>query len=75
LFLQEGADAVAQGRKGNAYLAAEQVPVYSPAGKLVRRIDVPERPVNLLFGGKDRRTLYILSRQSLYAVEMKNAGL
>jgi SMP-30/Gluconolactonase/LRE-like region len=75
LFLQESGDAVTQDRKGNAYLAAEPVPVYSPADKLVRRIDVPERPVNLVFGGKDRRTLYILSHQSLYAVEMKDAGL
>lgn len=74
LFLQQGEDAVAQDRKANAYLAAEQVPVYSPSGKLVGRFDVPQRPVNLVFGGKDRRTLNILLRQSLYAVEMKDAG-
>jgi sugar lactone lactonase YvrE len=49
--------------------------VYSPAGKLLERIDVPERPHDILFGGKDRRTLYMLSDHSLYAVHLSHAGL
>jgi SMP-30/Gluconolactonase/LRE-like region len=42
-------------------LSAGQVLVYSPDGKLEKRIDVPERPIDLVFGGADRRTLYILT--------------
>jgi sugar lactone lactonase YvrE len=29
---------------------------------------VPERPVGLAFGGADRRTLFVLTRHTLYAV-------
>ncbi|WP_446743957.1 glycosyl hydrolase family 28-related protein [Silvibacterium acidisoli] len=75
LFAERGGESVVQDSAGNVYLAAGQVFVYSPQGKLLETIRVPERPINLVFGGKGGRTLYILSRQSLYSVETKNAGL
>ena len=75
LFAEDGGQAVAQDKHGNVYLAAEQVLVYSPAGKLLGRIDVPERPIDLIFGGTDRRTLYILTHASLYSVETKIPGI
>jgi hypothetical protein len=31
-------------------------------------IDVPERPIQILFGGPDRRMLFILGHHTLYAV-------
>ena len=37
-------------------------------------IDVPERPIGLLFGGPDRRTLFILTHHTLYAVNTRNPG-
>ena len=46
-----------------------------PEGKLVEKIDVPERPIDLIFGGADRRTLYILTQHSLYAVRTLVGGL
>jgi len=75
LSADDGGDAVAQDRQGNVYPAAEQVQVDSRDGKLMGRIDAPERPIDLIFGGADRRTLFILTHDSLYAVETKNAGL
>jgi sugar lactone lactonase YvrE len=75
LFAEDGGQAVAQDKNGNVYLAAEQVLVYSPDGKLLGRIDVPERPIDLVFGGADRRTLYILTHGSLYAVRTKIPGI
>ena len=75
LFADEGGDAVAQDGQGNVYLAAGQVLVYSPDGKLMDRINVPERPIDLVFGGSDRRTLYILTHTSIYEVETRHAGL
>ena len=48
--------------------------VYDPTGKEIDRLDVPERPIQLVFGGSDRRTLFIAARASLYSVRMKNAG-
>ncbi len=56
---------------GNVYLAAGQVYVYTPAGKLIDTIEVPERPLQVVFGGKDGRTLFIAARTSLYAVRVQ----
>jgi hypothetical protein len=75
LFAENGGEAVAQDQSGNVYLAAEQVLVYNPEGKLMGRIRVPERPIDLVFGGPDRRTLYIFTHSTLYAVHTKIAGL
>jgi DNA-binding beta-propeller fold protein YncE len=52
---------------GNVYVANGQIIVYDPTGKMIRQIDVPERPIQLLFGGSDRRTLFILTHHALYA--------
>jgi sugar lactone lactonase YvrE len=75
LFTENGGDAVAQDRDGNVYLAAEQVLVYNRGGKLIGRIDVPERPIDLVFGSADRRTLYIFTHSALYSVRTKTPGL
>jgi sugar lactone lactonase YvrE len=75
LFAEDGGQAVAQDAKGNVYLAAEQVLVYSPGGKPIGRIDVPERPIDLIFGSADRRTLYVFTHSALYSVRTKTPGL
>jgi sugar lactone lactonase YvrE len=74
LFAEEGGESLAQDQSGNVFLAAGQVLVYNPAGKQIDRIDVPERPIDLIFGDSDRRTLYILTRTSLYAVRTRVPG-
>ena len=73
--MEQGGESLAQDADGNVYLAAGQIFAYSPAGKLLGSIDVPERPHDILFGGKDRRTLYLLSDHSLYAVRMRHPGI
>jgi hypothetical protein len=75
LFAEAGGESVTQDERGQVYVAAGQILVYSPEGKLLGKIDVPERPIDLVFGGADRRTLYILSHHSLFAVKMQVAGL
>jgi hypothetical protein len=75
LFAETGGESVAQDERGRVYIAAGQILVYSPEGKLEERIDVPERPLDLVFGGPDRRTLYILTHHSLYAVKTDSPGL
>jgi sugar lactone lactonase YvrE len=59
---------VAVAPDGSVYVLNGQIFVYDPSGRLLRQIDVPERPVGLAFGGADRRTLFILARHTLYAV-------
>jgi sugar lactone lactonase YvrE len=75
LFAEQGGESLAQDSEGNVYLAAGQVFVYSSSGKHIDTISVPERPLDLVFGGKDRRTLFILTRSSLYAVRTRSSGL
>src|SRR5580698_3971450 len=69
LFAEQGGESVAVDDHGNVYIAAGQVFVYNSASELIDTIEVPERPSQLLFGGSDNRTLFILARSSLYAVE------
>ena len=75
LFTERGGESVTVDDKGNVYIAAGQIFVYNPSGHLIDTIDVPERPSQLLFGGRDGRTLFILARSSLYAVQTINKGL
>jgi sugar lactone lactonase YvrE len=75
LFAEEGGESLAQDQSGNVFLAAGQVVVLNQAGKQIERIDIPERPIDLIFGGPDRRTLYILTHSSLYSVRTRVPGL
>ena len=62
------------GNVSDRKLAAGQAYVYDPAGKLIDTIEVPERPLQLVFGGKDGQTLFIPARTSLYAVHTRIRG-
>jgi sugar lactone lactonase YvrE len=74
LFVEQGGEGVAVDAQGNAYIAAGLIYVYDPSGRLVDTIEVPERPIQLLFGGPDRKTLFIAARCSLYAARTRTAG-
>jgi len=74
LFADVGGESVAEDAEGNVYIAAGQIYVYNPSGQRIDTIEVPERPSQILFGGADRKTLFIAARSSLYAVQMHNAG-
>jgi sugar lactone lactonase YvrE len=74
LFAEQGGESVAVDNKGNVYITAGQLFVYNPSGDLIDTIEIPERPSQLLFGGSDGSTLFILARSSLYAVHTINRG-
>ncbi|HEX8605954.1 MAG TPA: SMP-30/gluconolactonase/LRE family protein, partial [Pseudoduganella sp.] len=65
-----GGESAAVDAAGNVYVANGQVFVYGPDGKQTGRIDVPERPLQLVFGGPDKRTLFILTHHSLYSTRI-----
>lgn len=49
--------------------------VFSPAGKLLRRIPIPEDTItNCTFGGADLKTLYVTAGKGLYAVANDTPG-
>ena len=74
LFANRGGENVASDTKGNVYIADGQIYVYDPTGKWIDTIRVPERPVQLIFAGPDRQTLFIAARGSLYSVRMQQPG-
>ncbi len=51
------------------------VHVFNPAGKLIGRIDLPERCANLCFGGVHRNRLFMAASTSLYALYVNTQGL
>lgn len=69
-FAQRGGEAVAADSHGNVYVANGQILVYSSEGKQIAEIDVPERPLQLVFGGADGKTLFILAHHALFAVRV-----
>ena len=70
-FADRGGESVAADGEGRVYVANGQVFVYAPDGRELGRIDVPERPLQLVFGGPDKRTLFVLTHRALYAVRTK----
>jgi gluconolactonase len=48
--------------------------VWSPDGKHLGTIEMPEQPANLTWGGADSSTLYITATTSLYRLETKTKG-
>jgi gluconolactonase len=73
--IDEGSDGMAVDVKGNLYTThGGKVNIFDANGKELERIDVPEGPANVCFGGDDFKTLYITARTSLYSVRMTHAG-
>jgi hypothetical protein len=68
VFANRGGESVAVDGQGRVFVANGQIFQYAPDGRLTGRIDVPERPLQLIFGGEDKRTLFVLTHHSLYAV-------
>ncbi|HEY7193497.1 MAG TPA: SMP-30/gluconolactonase/LRE family protein, partial [Gemmatimonadales bacterium] len=73
-FAERGGESVTTDSAGNVYVANGQVYVYDRNGREIGRIDTPERPLQVLFGGPDRRTLFIVAHHTLYAVKTRHAG-
>jgi gluconolactonase len=72
--IDEGSDGMTVDVEGNLYTTHGGVNVFNADGKLLQRIEVPEGPANVAFGGDDYKTLFITARTSLYSVRMQNAG-
>jgi sugar lactone lactonase YvrE len=69
-FAERGGESVATDDQGRVFIANGQVFVHAADGRELGRIDVPERPLQLLIGGEDKRTLFILAHHALYKVRL-----
>jgi len=76
LFCEIGSDGMTIDRRGNVYLTGRGVTVFNPRGEQIAHIDVPARwTANVVFGGRDRRTLFITASDCLYSVRMNVRGV
>jgi gluconolactonase len=71
--LPAGPDGIRTDVKGNLYIAARGVLIYSPQGKLLGTIRPAVSPRNLAFGGDDLHTLYMIGN-ALFRVRLDVAG-
>ncbi|GHT10374.1 gluconolactonase [Planctomycetales bacterium] len=69
LFCNAGYDGMTLDENGNVYVTDKEIIVYRPSGEEIRRIECPQQPANVCFGGKDRKTLFITARTGFYCVE------
>jgi gluconolactonase len=61
--------------KGNIYSAGPGgVWIFSPEGKHLGTLDIPERVGNVAWGGADHKTLYIAASTSIYRISLKIPG-
>ncbi len=71
-----GPDGMKVDVQGNLYVTSPGgVWVYTPEGKLLTMIALPEIPTNCAFGGADGRTLYITAGDGVYAARVEHQGL
>lgn len=65
-----GPDGIRADQAGRIWSSSgDGVQIFSPDGRLVARILLPQAAANLAFGGPQGRTLFMTARTSLYAVE------
>ncbi len=69
-FAERGGEGVVTDMRGRVFVANGQIFVYEPDGRQIGQIDVPERPLQLVLGGEDRRTLFVLTHHALYALRL-----
>lgn len=74
-FAPEGSDGMTIDERGNVYLTNKVVSVFDKTGKSIARIEVPEQPSNVCFGGKKRNILFITARSSVYILKLNVNGV
>ncbi len=60
---------------GMGQAGLDGVHVFNPAGKLIGRIDLPERCANLCFGGAHRNRLFMAASTSVYSLYVNTQGV
>jgi gluconolactonase len=76
--LVSGIDGVPGGmsvdEKGNLYVAAKGIAVYSPEGRPIRVIGMKELPSSCAFGEADSKSFFITARGVVYRVRLDVQG-
>lgn len=71
LLIHQGSDGMTVDNRGNIYLTGAGVTVYSPEGKKITNIPIPEQWTgNVVFGGSNRDVLFITASKGVYILKM-----
>jgi hypothetical protein len=70
-FAHRGGESVTVDSRLNVYVANGQIFVYAQDGHQIAEIETPERPLQLIFGGSDHHTLFILAHHALFAAQVR----
>ena len=66
---------MAMDEHNNVYLTQDkEILIYSPAGKLIEKIETPDGCSNVEFCGKDRKTLFFTYHENIYTLQMAVRG-
>ncbi|MDB6131284.1 MAG: hypothetical protein JWM04_2391, partial [Verrucomicrobiales bacterium] len=75
LFCEKGSDGMTLDSEGNVYLTGRGVTVFNSKGENIEQIPIPEPWTgNVVFGGKDGKTLFITASKTIYTVSMRVTG-
>jgi len=76
LLFSQGSDGMTLDNEGNIYVTGQGVTIYDKGGTRIGHIPVPAQwTANVAFGGKDRKTLFITAKESVYTIKMKVRGV
>jgi gluconolactonase len=76
LFVEQGSDGMTLDEKGNVYLTGKGVTIYSPEGKKIGHIAIPEPwTANLCFGGARKDVLFMTASTAIYILKMNVKGV
>ena len=75
LFCPQGSDGMTRDERNNVYVTGRSsISVYNAKGQKIEEIMFPERPANMTFAGKERKTLFVTARTSVYTITMTVRG-
>jgi gluconolactonase len=72
--IEGGPDGMKVDEKGNLYITAKMLYVYTPEGKPLNKVELPEAPSNCAFGDADFASLYVTARTSVFRVRLNVKG-
>jgi gluconolactonase len=67
-------DGIKVDEKGNLFVTANALVMYSPLGKLIHTFQIGERPSNCAWGDPDYKAIYITAQTSVYRIRLEIKG-
>ena len=74
-LFSSGADGIAIDSEDRVYVASNAgVEIYNSKGEKLGVIALPNKPQNLAFAGKEKKTLYVVGRGAAYRIPLQSQG-